>query len=211
MYLFQVSIPSVYSHRRAFHGPTIPIKAPRVSPQTIQVRSARGVWLSRYQAWWSKFPSCRGRKEKTCRRSGLGVEGEIPVMLIEMRLSAGTLVLSCASAETEWRNVLRVWPLSCRSFKAYKSQCFPLLEIFSMKRCCLCEWEATSGAIELRRRSNDGLTEGNIPKEQTLQNSQQPWRTLQRPKGCVFLWHLHTWNEGADENEAELRCTDQGT
>jgi hypothetical protein len=54
----------------------------------------------------------------------IGDEGEIPVVLIEMRLSAGTLALSCASAETDGRSILRIWFLSSRSFKACKSKFF---------------------------------------------------------------------------------------
>lgn len=85
----------------------------------------------------------------------------------------------------------------------------PLARDLPMKRCCVGEWEATSGAIELHGRSNGGLTERNIPREQTLQNSQRAWITLQRPKGCVFPDIYIPEMKDANGNEAGLWCTDQ--
>ena len=106
-------------------------------PSVVQQHRSRHRELTHKQSRWDPpeefecvgirhgdLASCRGRKEKTRRRSGWGDEGEVQVALIEMRLSAGTPALSYASAETEWRNVWRVWCLSPRFFKAYKSKCF---------------------------------------------------------------------------------------
>jgi hypothetical protein len=72
-----------------------------------------------------------------------------------------------------------------------------LRENFPMKRCCLGEWEVSSGAIELRGRSNAGLTERNIQNSTEFATSLENSSTAEGMRYFSDIYML----ERKDEDE----------